>query len=190
MLTTARGLKKNPRRVRAGRVPQEEKLPVTALTCARHARLGALVLVLAGGAAHAEEPVSAGMSVPGAPGPASDAPLLLAAQYTFIDQWQSSLDSPYPGLHSLNPGGDRQATHTIGFYGGWAPRSWAQLYLDGEKFMGAGVSAATGLGAPTNGDVIRQGEPGLKKEFYIARLYARLMLPLSGEVAAVTRAQD
>ena len=189
MLTAACGVKKNPRRARAGHIPREETVPVTALTCAPLARLGALLLTLAGAAAYSAEPVAA-MSVPGAPGPASDAPLLLAAQYTFIDQWQSSLDSPYQGLRSLNPDGDRQATHTIGFYGGWAPRSWAQLYLDAEKFMGAGVSAATGLGAPTNGDVIRQGAPGLKKEFYIARLYARLMLPLSAEVAAVSRAQD
>lgn len=162
---------------------------MTALPCARLARLGALLLVLAGAAAHAED-ASGGTSAPGSPAPASDTPLLLAAQYTFIDQWQSSLDSPYQGLHSLNPEGDHQATHTIGFYGGWAPRSWAQLYLDAEKFMGAGVSGATGLGGPTNGDVIRQGAPGLKKEFYFARLYARFMLPLSGEAAAVARGQD
>lgn len=157
---------------------------MTAATCARLARLGAL-LVLAGTAAHADEPAASGF-----PTPASERPMLLAAQYTFIDQWQSSLDSPYRGPHSLNPDGDRQATHTIGFYGGWAPRDWGQLYLDAEKFMGAGVSGATGLGGPTNGDVIRQGAPGLKKEFYIARLYARFMLPLSGEVATVARAQD
>ena len=125
-----------------------------------------------------------------APAPASPYPLLLAAQYTFIEQWQTALDSPYAGQHSLLADGDRQATHTIGFYGGWAAASWAQLYLDAEKFMGAGVSAATGLGGPTNGDVIRQGVPGLKKQFYVARCYARFMLPLSGESAAVARAQD
>ena len=122
--------------------------------------------------------------------PAGDRPMLLAAQYTFIEQRQSALESPYQGTFSLHPDGDRQATHTIGLYGGWAPRSWAQLYLDGEKFMGAGVSGATGLGGLTNGDVVRQGVAGLKKEFYIARLYARFLLPLSGERTAVSRAQD
>jgi len=117
-------------------------------------------------------------------------PMLLAAQYTFIEQWQSTLESPYQGPLSLHPDGDRQGTHTIGFYSGWAPSSWGQLYLDAEKFMGAGVSGATGLGGLTNGDVVREGVAGLKKEFYIARLYARFMLPLSGERTAVSRAQD
>jgi hypothetical protein len=116
--------------------------------------------------------------------------MLLAAQYTFIEQRQSTLESPYQGLLSLHPEGDRQATHTIGFYGGWAPRSWAQLYLDAEKFMGAGVSGGTGLGGLSNGDVVHSGVPGLKKEFYIARLYARFVLPLSAETAPSTRAQD
>ena len=76
----------------------------------------------------------------------------------------------------------------MGLYGGWAPVSWAQLYLDTEKFMGAGVSGATGLGGLTNGDVVREGATGLKKEFYIARLYARFMVPLGPGAATVARA--
>jgi hypothetical protein len=126
----------------------------------------------------------------GAPAPESDWPMLLGAQYTFIEQRQSSLESPYQGIRSLHPDGDRQGTHTMGLYSGWAPRSWGQLYLDAEKFMGAGVSGGTGVGSVANGDVIHAGVPGLKKEFYIARLYARFMLPLSAEAAPVSRAQD
>jgi high affinity Mn2+ porin len=130
--------------------------------------LGALLLLAAlPGRAAADPP----------PGPDSHWPQLLGAQYTFIEQWQSALESPYQGKLSLNPEGDRQPTHTIGAYSGWAPFSWGQLYFDIEKFMGAGVSGATGLGGLTNGDVIRQGAVGLKKEFYIARLYARFKLP-------------
>ena len=124
------------------------------------------------------------------PGPDSRWPQLLGAQYTFIEQWQSALESPYEGPHSLLPGGDQQPTHTLGGYSGWGPVSWAQLYLDVEKFMGAGVSGATGLGGLTNGDVIRQGTVGLKKEFYIARLYARFMVPLGSETAHLARGQD
>jgi carbohydrate-selective porin OprB len=56
--------------------------------------------------------------------------------------------------------------------------------------MGAGVSGATGLGGLTNGDVIREGTVGLKKEFYIARLYARFMLPLGTDAVHVERGQD
>lgn len=155
-------------------------------------RGGALLLAVCAAAAASGAPGSdaAAGAAAQAPTPTSTAPLLLAAQYTGIEQWQSPLTSPYMGEHSLLPDGDRQATHTFGLYGGWAARSWAQLYLDAEKFMGAGVSDATGLGGLTNGDVIREGVPGLKKQFYIARAYARFMLPLSGEVAPVARGQD
>ncbi|HXY97736.1 MAG TPA: carbohydrate porin [Steroidobacteraceae bacterium] len=131
-------------------------------------------------------------AAPGAaePAPDSTAPQLLAAQYTLIEQQQSALESPYAGRLSLYPDGDRQPTNTIGVYTGWAPLSWGQLYFDTEKFMGAGVSGATGLGGLTNGDVIREGVPGLKKQFYVARFFARFMLPLPGAVASVARAQD
>ena len=116
--------------------------------------------------------------------------MLLGAQYTFVIQNQSALTSPYQGPLSLHPDGDTQATHTLGIYLGWAPLDWAQLYLDTEKFMGAGVSGATGLGGLTNGDVVREGASGLKKEFYIARSYLRLMWPLGSSVTAVERTQD
>jgi hypothetical protein len=123
------------------------------------------------------------------PGPDTRAPTLLAVQYTFVEQKQSVLRSPYRGRLSLQPDGDREATHTIGLYSGWAPLSWGQVYFDAEKFMGAAVSGATGLGALTNGDVVREGT-GLKKQFYIARIYARFMLPLSSVTAPIARAQD
>src|SRR5579859_546757 len=72
-------------------------------------------------------------------------PTLLGAQYTFVRQHQSTLDSPYQGRLSLDPTGDSESTHTIGLYLGWSLTDWAQVYLDTEKFMGAGVSGATGL---------------------------------------------
>jgi hypothetical protein len=116
--------------------------------------------------------------------------MLLAAQYTFIDQYQTPLRSPYAGPLSLHADGDEQATNTIGFYTGWAPVSWSQAYLDIEKFDGAGVSNATGLAGLTNGDVVREGVSGIKKEFYVARLFARFMLPLGSMVMTEARAQD
>jgi hypothetical protein len=116
--------------------------------------------------------------------------MLLGAQYTWVDQNQSRLRSPYAGPLSLNPGGGTEATNTIGIYSGWAPVSWAQAYLDVEKFDGAGVSNATGLAGLTNGDVVREGVSGVKKEFYVARLYARFLLPLGDASIAVDRAQD
>ncbi len=123
-------------------------------------------------------------------GPDSFYPAVLGAQYTFILQRQSALHSPYAGPLSLKAGGDTQPTNTIGIYTGWAPLTWGQLYLDVEKFMGEGVSNATGLGGLTNGDVVRTGVSGVRKQFYIARLYARFMLPIGGGVNRVEQSQD
>jgi hypothetical protein len=134
---------------------------------------------------------SASTDTPAAvPTPSSSWPMLLGAQYTLVDQNQSRLRSPYSGPLSLNPNGETEATNTVGIYSGWAPLSWTQLYLDVEKFDGAGVSNATGLAGLTNGDVLREGISGIKKEFYIARLFARFMLPLGDALAAVDRGQD
>jgi len=124
------------------------------------------------------------------PCPESNLPTLVGAQYTFISQHQSRLTSPYQGALSLDPNGDTQQTHTIGLYLGWALTRWAQIYLDTEKFMGAGVSNSVGLAGLTNGDVVREGAAGLPKVFYIARQYVRLMLPLAPDTTRMERAQD
>jgi hypothetical protein len=124
------------------------------------------------------------------PCPESNRPTLTGLQYTFVRQRQSRLTSPYRGPLSLNQNGDTEQTHTIGLYVGWALTSWAQVYLDTEKFMGAGVSNSVGLAGLTNGDVVREGAAGLPKVFYIARQYVRLMLPLAQGTTRVERGQD
>jgi len=126
----------------------------------------------------------------GSPAPESYWPRLIGEQYSFVVQNQSSLHSPYAGPLSLKPDGDTQPTHTFGFYFGWALTSWAQFYFDTEKFMGAGVSNATGMGGLTNGDVVREGASSLPKRFYIARTYLRFMLPLGPALADAEAAQD
>jgi len=162
-------------------------------------KLLALLLVAAAGVASAAEPADdttaaqADEALPGqssSAGAASPYPMLLGAQYTYILQNQSNLHAPYSGPLSLDPLGDTQPTNTLGVYTGWSPISWAQLYFDVEKFMGSGVSKATGLGGLTNGDVVREGASGVKKVFYIARVYARFLLPLGSQVVSVDRAQD
>ncbi|MBS0578628.1 MAG: carbohydrate porin [Proteobacteria bacterium] len=158
------------------------KLPMTFRTC--------LLAVLLAGCACACLADPQPQELTGEPAPDSRWPALVGAQYTFVDQQQSELTSPYQGKLSLLPQGDHQDSHTIGFYGGWAPLTWLQLYLDTEKFMGAGVSNGTGVGSLTNGDVIREGAAGLKKAFYIARSYVRLMLPLGPQLVRLERAQD
>ena len=120
----------------------------------------------------------------------SNWPQLVGAQYTGVLQNQSSLSSPYSGPLSLIAAGDTQPSNTFGFYAGWALTDWAQFYFDTEKFMGAGVSHATGLGGLTNGDVVREGANNLGKRFYMARNYLRLMLPLAPGTTRLEHVQD
>src|SRR5450755_1576046 len=156
---------------------------------ARRLIIGAawLSVVLSCAAVAAE---SADEDLSGAAAANSHWPRLLGEQYTFVLQNQSTLHSPYAGPLSLDSKGDTQPTHTIGFYLGWALTDWAQLYVDTEKFMGAGVSGATGLGGLTNGDVVREGASNLPKTFYLARTYLRFMLPLGPALAKIAAAQD
>lgn len=117
-------------------------------------------------------------------------PQWLGAQYTFVDQHQYSLHSPYQGDLSLHPQGDTERSHTFGAYFGVNLPLHLQFYFDVELFKGEGVSGATGLGGLTNGDVIRSGTAGLPKKPYVARRYLRWSLPLGDETDDVERGQD
>ncbi|MES2405568.1 MAG: carbohydrate porin [Pseudomonadota bacterium] len=117
-------------------------------------------------------------------------PQLLSAQYTFIDQHQDALRSPYAGPLSLEPGGDTERSHTFGAYFGVQLPAHFQYYFDVEMFKGEGVSGATGVGAIVNGDVVHSGNAGLGKRAYVARRYLRWTLPLGGASQNIKRAQD
>ncbi|GLQ52648.1 carbohydrate porin [Dyella flava] len=125
---------------------------------------------------------------------ADDAPLFvpqwLGAQYTFVDQNQSRVHSPYRGPLSLNPNGSTARSHTFGAYFGVQLPAHLQFYLDLEMFKGEGVSGATGLGGLTNGDIIRSGVANLGKGPYIARGYFRWTCPLGDATDTVERGQD
>lgn len=116
-------------------------------------------------------------------------PMLLAAQYNGIYQHLDSFGAAYSGPLSLTDAGDNAFSQTFGIYFGMAISSHWQTYLDIERFVGDGVGNATGLGSPTNGDVVRAGS-GLPKDAYIARAYVQYLLPLDDDYAPVARAQD
>ena len=116
-------------------------------------------------------------------------PRLLSAQYTFVDQHQDPLHSPYSGPLSLRPDGDTERSHTFGAYLGM-PLPWhLQFYFDVEMFKGEGVSGATGMAGLPNGDVIRSGTANLGKRPYVARRVLRYSLPLGDEFEDVEAAQ-
>jgi high affinity Mn2+ porin len=117
-------------------------------------------------------------------------PQFLGGQYTFIDQHQDALRSPYAGPLSLRANGDTERSHTFGAYFGMQLPWHLQIYLDAEMFKGAGVSNATGLAGLPNGDVIRSGTANLGKRPYIARRVLRYTLPLADDTEDVEAGQD
>lgn len=122
-----------------------------------------------------------------------DAPLFipqwLGAQYTLIDQHQSSLHALYSGPLSLRAQGDTERSHTFGAYFGVALPAHLQFYFDVEMFKGEAVSSATGMGGFANGDVVHSGGGTLSKTAYVARRYLRWSWPLGGDSEANERAQ-
>ena len=125
---------------------------------------------------------------------ADDAPVFvpqwLGAQYTFIDQHQSSLHAAYSGPSSLHAQGDTERSHSFGAYFGVALPARLQFYFDVEMFKGEAVSGGTGLGGFSNGDVVHSGGGSLSKTAYVARRYLRWTLPLGEQREAATRSQD
>src|SRR5579863_8565487 len=117
-------------------------------------------------------------------------PQFLGSQYTFVDQHQDALRSPYSGPLSLHPQGDTEQSHTFGAYLGVVLPWHFQFYFDMEMFKGEGVSNATGLAGLPNGDVIRSGTANLGKRPYVARRVLRYTLPLSDEAEDVKATQD
>jgi hypothetical protein len=117
-------------------------------------------------------------------------PQWLGAQYTFVDQHQYRVHSPYAGPLSLSARTDTARSHTFGAYFGVALPAHFQFYFDVEMFKGEGVSGATGMGGLTNGDVIRSGSASLGKTPYVARRFLRWTLPLGDETEDADRAMD
>lgn len=117
-------------------------------------------------------------------------PQFLGAQYTFVDQHQGALRSPYAGPLSLKPQGDTAQSHAFGAYFGVPLPAHLEFYFDLEMFKGSGVSDGRGLGGLTNGDVIRSGTGALGKRPYVARRYLRYVWPLGGDTVERERAQD
>ena len=104
---------------------------------------------------------------------------LLGVQSTFIGQNLPSFSAAYSGTMSLQSDGDHQMSQGYGAYGGACLVRHLAVYVDAEMIRGSGISHASGLGAVTNGDVLRQGSVDLGNGPYIARAFARWTLPLA-----------
>jgi carbohydrate-selective porin OprB len=114
----------------------------------------------------------------------------LGAQFTFIWQDLPPFHALYSGKNSLTHTGDNEATETYGVYGGARLTDALQVYSDFEMARGGAVGHAVGLAGLTNGDVIRQGAANLGVGPYLARLYARVLIPLTAQRDTVEHGQD
>ena len=120
-------------------------------------------------------------------------PQLLGMQFTTNYQNTPGFHSPYEGEKSFtfDHSVKQQMTRTYGLYLGSQVTKSLQLYADFEMFQGSGLSNGLGLGAYTNADVIRAGPANLGQGPYLARMYARYIIPLSGEVGeSLARGMD
>jgi hypothetical protein len=102
---------------------------------------------------------------------------LLGAQATLIGQDLRPFHAEYSGPMSLAANGDRQLSQSYGAYFGACLAKHIAAYVDVEMVRGAGISHASGLGAVTNGDVLRQGSVDLGSGPYVARAFVRWTIP-------------
>ena len=147
----------------------------------------ALLLATLPPAAYAQD----GASAPGGATPRSWQVWLLGEQINLIAQDLQSFHSPYAGPNSLRATGDQELSQAYGVYGGAQLGSRLQAYADVEWIAGNGISGASGLAGPTNGDVLRQGSVNLPKSPYVARAFLRYVVPLGGPARdTLERAED
>ena len=141
-----------------------------------------LSVLLTGSAYAADADASTALPASLLPGFPAWFPQVLGAQATFIYQNVPAFHSPYMGQDSLrfDHGLGQEMSQTYGVYLGSRITRSFQTYLDVEMFQGNGLSRGIGLGGYANGDVTRAGSADLGNSPYVARLFGRYLIPLSG----------
>ncbi len=105
------------------------------------------------------------------------------AQSTVIAQGDWRFRSPYRGPNSFLPGPSLIETMTGTLFLGIKVWEGGEIYFNPEIAGGSGLSGAFGMGGFTNGEASRVGVP--QPTPYIARLYVRQTIGLSGEMEKV-----
>jgi hypothetical protein len=104
---------------------------------------------------------------------AQDAPEETSAKFqaTYVWQRKYPFGAAYSGSHSLSP--DREKSYSFTATAALGTRAWrgGELYFNPEVAQGVPLSALTGLGGFTNGEIARTS--GSSPTFYRARLFAR-----------------
>src|SRR5579859_8043437 len=90
-------------------------------------------------------------------------------QATYVWQQKRPFDAAYSGAHSLSSDREKSYSFTATAAFGVRPWSGGELYFDPELAQGVPLSALTGLGGLTNGEIARTSGPDLT--LYRARLF-------------------
>lgn len=101
------------------------------------------------------------------------------AQTTVVTQFKPKFSAKYSGLNSLSNKSESQRSITITLFLGTSLWKGASIYINPEIGGGSGLSGSSGVGASTNGESYRIGNPA--PEFELARLFIRQIIPLNNE---------
>ena len=109
-------------------------------------------------------------------------------QATTVTQAHPSFDAAYSGANSLRPDPEHETTVTTTLFLGARLWSGAELYVNPELSGGSGLSKGFGVAGFPNGEAFRVGNP--EPHVFLARLFLRQTLALSGEKQAVESDQN
>ena len=90
-------------------------------------------------------------------------------QTTYIYQYKPEFNAKYTGANSFKAVEERQNSLTATLYFGGRLWKGGELYINPELAGGSGLSGAFGMGASTNGETFRVGNP--EPTLYLGRAY-------------------
>jgi high affinity Mn2+ porin len=103
--------------------------------------------------------------------------LSVHAQTTVITQYKPAFRSKYSGQNSLSDKEETRTSITSTLFLGTRLWTGASIFINPEIAGGSGLSSSLGVGASTNGETYRIGNPA--PEFELARLFFRQIFPIN-----------
>jgi len=102
-------------------------------------------------------------------------------QTTVITQFKPAFNAKYTGQNSLVPQAETKRSITSTLFFGAKLWQGAGIYINPEIGGGAGLSSSLGVGASTNGETYRIGDPA--PAFELARLFFKQIIFSNKEVS-------
>ena len=109
-------------------------------------------------------------------------------QATYIYQYKPKFEAKYSGPNSLKATEEKENSLTATLYLGVRLWKGAEVYINPELAGGSGLSGAFGLGASTNGETFRVGDPA--PTLYLARGYFKQTIALGDRLLSIDDQQN